>query len=165
MKMNIEVVRADYKNSRHQLDIPFLLNVYACDPMGGGEPLKDDVMCNLVPALSAIPHAFSILAYVNDKPAGLVNCFEGFSTFACKPLINIHDICVLGEYRGMGLSQRLLEKVEAVAKEKGCCKITLEVLSNNTVAKSAYEKFGFSGYELDPKAGSAVFWQKNLEAV
>ena len=135
--MHIEIVRADYENSRHRLDIPFLLNAYACDPMGGGVPLNDDVKHRLVPALSALPHAFSILAYVNDRPAGLVNCFEGFSTFACKPLINIHDICVLGEYRGMGLRQRLLQEVEAVARQKQCCKITLEVLSNNTVAKSA----------------------------
>jgi len=39
----------------------------------------------------------------------------------------------------------------------------LEVLSNNEVAKSAYSKFGFSGYELDPKAGAALFWQKTLK--
>ncbi|MBU3004799.1 GNAT family N-acetyltransferase [Paraglaciecola arctica] len=62
----------------------------------------------------------------------------------------------------MGLSQKLLEKVESIANNLGCCKITLEVLSNNNVAKSAYEKFGFSHYELDPNAGGAVFWQKAL---
>jgi len=37
-----------------------------------------------------------------------------------------------------GISQMMLEKVEEIAKEKGCCKITLEVLSNNEVAKSSY---------------------------
>ncbi|MFT5906124.1 MAG: ribosomal protein S18 acetylase RimI-like enzyme, partial [Cryomorphaceae bacterium] len=42
------------------------------------------------------------------------------------------------------------------------CKITLEVLSKNEVAKSAYQKFGFSGYELDPEAGKALFWEKPI---
>jgi ribosomal protein S18 acetylase RimI-like enzyme len=36
------------------------------------------------------------------------------------------------------------------------------VLSNNEAAKSAYQKFGFSDYELDPQAGTALFWQKLL---
>ncbi len=162
--MNVEIVKADYKNKQHARDIPFLLNEYACDPMGGGEPLAGSTMKNLSAKLSNIPHAFSVLVYVDDSPAALANCFEGFSTFACKPLINIHDICVHKNYRGLGLSQKLLEKVESIAIERGCCKITLEVLSNNDVAKAAYKKFGFSSYELDPEAGSAVFWQKALEA-
>jgi len=59
----------------------------------------------------------------------------------------------------------LLEKVEEVACSKGCCKITLEVLSNNEIAKCAYSKFGFAGYELDPEAGSALFWQKKLTGI
>ena len=37
-----------------------------------------------------------------DKPVGLATTFEGFSTFAAKPLINIHDIAVLPDYRGRG---------------------------------------------------------------
>ena len=57
----------------------------------------------------------------------------------------------------------MLAKVEEIAKAKGCCKITLEVLSNNEVAKASYAKYGFKGYELDPKAGHAIFWQKELD--
>ncbi len=49
-----------------------------------------------------------------------------------------------------------------MAKSKGCCKVILEVLSNNEPAKSAYSKFGFLGYQLDPAAGPALFWQKLL---
>ena len=62
-----------------------------------------------------------------------------------------------------GISQMMLAKVEEIAKEKGCFKITLEVLSKNEVAKSSYSKYGFKGYELDPKAGYAFFWQKQLK--
>ncbi|MEJ2611785.1 MAG: GNAT family N-acetyltransferase [Candidatus Thiodiazotropha sp.] len=160
--MGIEIVKADYLSSQHEMDIPMLLDSYAMDPMGGGKPLNEFVKTNLVKELAKLPYAFSIIAYVGGHPAGLVNCFDAFSSFLCKPVINIHDVIVLTEYRGMGISQKMLSKVEEIAKSKGCCKITLEVLSNNDIAKSAYSKFGFSSYELDPKAGVALFWQKKL---
>ncbi len=163
--MYLEIVTADYTNPKHTAAIPMLLDAYASDPMGGGTPLDEAVKRNLVHELSKRPHAFSILAYADGEPAGLVNCFEGFSTFACKPLVNIHDITVLGKYRGLGISQKLLEKVEEIAISKGCCKITLEVLGNNAVAQGAYKKFGFGAYELDPEAGSAQFWEKKLSTV
>ncbi|WP_345990598.1 GNAT family N-acetyltransferase [Sulfurimonas sp. HSL1-2] len=161
--MNIQIVKADYCNEIHWADIPMLLDAYARDPMGGGQPLKETVKASLVSELAKRPYAFTVIAYADGKPAGLANCFEGFSTFACKPLVNIHDIAVLPEYRGIGISQKLLEKVEEIATEKGCCKITLEVLGNNAVAQAAYRKFGFAAYELDPAAGSAQFWEKKLD--
>lgn len=161
-KMNIEIVKADYLNQQHKKDIPMLLNRYASDPMGGGQPLNEHVKNNLVKALSKLPHAFTIIAYVNNQSAGLINCFEAFSTFTCKPLINIHDVIVLKEYRGSSLSQKMLEKVEEIARSKDCCKLTLEVLAKNEIAKLAYKKYGFSDYELDPEMGSALFWQKKI---
>jgi ribosomal protein S18 acetylase RimI-like enzyme len=160
--MNIKVVKADYFSEQHKTEIPMLLGEYACDPMGGGTALSVDVKANIVEELSNIPHAFSIIAYVDNQPAGLVNCFDAFSTFECQPIVNIHDLVVLSEYRGRGVSTKMLEKVEEIARSKNCCKITLEVLSNNQVAKSAYRKFGFSDYELDPEAGTAMFWQKRI---
>lgn len=160
--MTTSIVQADYSNPQHQQDIPLLLNNYANDPMGGGKPLAPEVTKNLVSALAALPYAFSIITYVDGIAAGLVNCFESFSTFNCKPLVNIHDVIVLEPFRGMGLSIKMLEKVEEIAKAKGCCKMTLEVLSNNEVAKAAYQKFGFANYELDSSAGHALFWQKHI---
>ena len=77
-------------------------------------------------------------------------------------MINIHDLVVLSEYRGLGLSQKMLQYVENIAVENGCCKIILEMLEGNRVAKNAYLKFGFAGYELDPKMGKALFWEKAL---
>jgi ribosomal protein S18 acetylase RimI-like enzyme len=162
-QMSIEIIRADYALDRHRKDIPLLLNAYACDPMGGGEPLSDFVMQNLVEALAGLSNAFSIIAYVDGAPAGLVNCFEGFSTFACRPLINIHDVVVLTPFRGMGISRRMFAMVERMARERNCCKITLEVLSNNTIARTAYSSFGYAPYELRPETGTAMFWEKSLK--
>lgn len=139
-----------------------LLDAYARDPMGGGRPLPAGVRSELIPGLKRRSDYFGFVALSGGRPAGLVNCFEGFSTFYARPLMNIHDVVVLPEYRGRGLSLRMLDHVEAMARGRGCCKLTLEVLSNNVVAKGAYEKFGFGGYELDPAAGQALFWEKRL---
>ncbi len=160
--MNIEVKIADYLDKEQAIDIGYLLDAYSQDEMGGSQSLSDSLKSNLANELSKLPHAFSVICYVNNKPAGLVNCFEAFSTFKCKPLINIHDVIVVNKFRGLGLSQRMLSKVEEIAKSKGCCKITLEVLEGNKVAQKSYIKFGFAGYELDPVMGKALFWQKNV---
>ena len=160
--MTIECKLVDYSNPEQAQDLVGLLDTYAQDPMGGNQPLTETTKQNLVTQLSARPFAFSVIAYNNGEPAGLANCFEGFSTFKCKPLVNIHDLAVAKEHRGKKISLHLLDKIESIAKEKGCCKITLEVLDGNIIAKSAYVKFGFEGYELDPKLGKALFWEKPL---
>lgn len=158
--MNIKIIKANYSDSKQGDDIISLLNTYAQNPMGGGEALSQFVVENLINELSRLQHAFSVLCYVDNIAVGLINCFEAFSTFSCKPLINIHDVIVLHEYRGNNLSQKMLMEVEKIAKSKGCCKLTLEVLSKNEAAKASYEKYGFTHYELDPKMGVAQFWQK-----
>ncbi|NOY73937.1 MAG: GNAT family N-acetyltransferase [Gammaproteobacteria bacterium] len=161
--MEIEILDADYLNETHAQEIALLMNSYAADPMGGGNPLAEKVKNNIAKELSKRPYAFSVMSYINGVAAGLVNCFELFSTFSCKPLVNIHDIIVLEKYRGRGLSQKMLDRVENIAISRGCCKLTLEVLEENRIARSLYSKFGFSDYELDPKMGRALFWQKVLK--
>ncbi len=160
--MTLTLSQANYHDPDDAQAIVGLLDAYARDPMGGGESLAESVKASLVGKLAGLPHAFSVLARVDGQPAGLVNCFEGFSTFVAQPLINIHDVVVLPEFRGQGLSQQLLEEVERIARERGCCKLTLEVLEGNRVAQAAYRKLGYAGYELDPQMGRAMFWQKSL---
>ncbi|MFK3795899.1 MULTISPECIES: GNAT family N-acetyltransferase [unclassified Pseudomonas] len=156
------VLQASYSNPVHAEAIGFLLNQYAEDAMGGGQSLSLDTREQLAIELAKRPHAFSVLAFISGEPVGLVNCFEGFSTFACRPLVNVHDVVVIGSARGQGISQKMLAKVEEIARQRGCCKITLEVLEGNEVAQGAYRKMGFSDYQLDPQMGRALFWQKAL---
>ena len=161
--MTIEISKVDYHNAQQVAELIYLLDQYAQDPMGGGEPLSQQTKQNLASALQQRDFMTSLIAYVDGKPAALANCIESFSTFACKPILNIHDMAVNREFRGLGLSQKLLAAVEALAREKGCSKVTLEVLSGNKVAMRAYEKFGFTGYELAPAMGKAEFWEKKLK--
>jgi ribosomal protein S18 acetylase RimI-like enzyme len=160
--MKIKIVIADYQDVQQAEDILFLLEHYAQDPMGGGAPLSSYTKENLLSALSKVPQAFTLIGYADNTPVALANCFQSFSTFKCKPIVNIHDFVVLGDFRGKGISRLMLAEVEAIAKARGCCKITLEVLEGNTSARSAYAKYGFGGYELDPAAGKALFWEKTL---
>jgi len=160
--MTIDVVQADYRNPQHAADIGYLINCYARDPMGGGAALPGELSETLAAKLAELPHAFSFICYVDNEPAGICNCFENFSTFAGKPLINIHDIAVVKKFRGRGLSRLLLKAVENLAQQRGCCKLTLEVLEGNRVARQAYQNFGFSGYQLEPEKGCALFWEKPL---
>lgn len=157
--MAVTVEKIDYNNPQAQADLLFLLEHYAMDEMGGGKPLKDEVKQNLLSRLAELPHAFSVIAYVDGKPAGLSNCFEGFSTFACKPLINIHDFVVHKDFRGQGLSKKLMDKIVEISQEKQCCKITLEVLEGNKIAFQSYLSYGFKPYGLDPEFGSASFME------
>ena len=158
----IDVLMADYRNPEHARALVGLLDAYARDPAGGGRPLDSSVLAGLPAALAARPQAFSVLAYDGEQPVGLVNCIEGFSTFACKPLVNVHDVVVLGTHRGRRVAQRMLAHVEAEARSRGACKLTLEVLSGNASALRAYEREGFANYQLDPAFGTALFLEKKL---
>jgi ribosomal protein S18 acetylase RimI-like enzyme len=139
-----------------------LLDAYARDPAGGGMPLAPSVLADLPEALAARPQAFSVLAYDGEQPVGLINCIEGFSTFACKPLVNVHDVVVLATHRGQRVAQQMLTHIEAEARNRGACKLTLEVLSGNQSALRAYEREGFANYQLDPAFGTAMFLEKKL---
>jgi ribosomal protein S18 acetylase RimI-like enzyme len=139
-----------------------LLDAYAQDPMGGGTALSEFTKHNLVPELAKRPQAFSVLAFDADTPVGLVNCIEGFSTFACKPLVNVHDVVVSSSHRGQRVGQQMLALAEQIAIQRSACKLTLEVLSGNSSAIKLYERIGFESYQLDPAMGSAQFFQKWL---
>ena len=159
----MRVVQADYGNPAHAAALVGLLDAYACDAAGGGRPLSPFARSGLVGALASRPTAFSVLAYEGETAVGLANCFEGFSTFACKPLVNVHDLVVLPGYRGRHIGARLLEFVERLARGRGACKLTLEVLQGNRSALRLYERAGFAGYQLGQVLGTAQFMQKWLD--
>ncbi|WP_354623173.1 GNAT family N-acetyltransferase [Psychromonas sp. MME2] len=155
-------MQADLSNADHAQAYLTLMSHYASDPMGGGEDLSDFAKQNLVAALLKRSDIFIVLVFKDKTPAALLTAIEGFSTFACKPLFNIHDVVVHNDFRGQGLTSLLFSEIERIAHSRDCCKITLEVLEGNEIAKKAYEKQGFSGYQLDPAYGSAIFWTKSL---
>lgn len=168
----LQVRPVNYRDARDAAALVALLDMYARDPMGGGEPLPEDVKTRLPGDLAAQPGAASFIAWAQpdqggdirgeEEAVGLANCFLGFSTFKSRPLLNIHDMAVHPAHRGRGVGQALLAAVEQHARQMGCCKLTLEVLSGNATAQASYQRFGFAQYQLDPAAGQALFMQKWL---
>lgn len=158
----IKVEFADYESDIHAKAIIELLDMYASEPVGGGGRLSDFTRENLIHEFKKRNSIHCILAFDEDKPVGLMVCMEGFSTFACKPLLNVHDVAVVSESRGRGISRLLFEKAEQLARQMQCCKMTLEVLEGNDIACAAYKKFGFEPYQLEPEWGVAHFWEKKL---
>ena len=144
----IHIIEADYDNARHAADLVAMLDSYARDPMGGGKPMAEEIKQRLIPMLKAHPTSFTLLAYQGDpahggEPVGIANCFVGYSTFAAKPLVNIHDLAVVSNARRMGVGRKLLDAVKAKMIELGCCKITLEVRDDNPAAQALYQAYGF----------------------
>ncbi len=162
MAAAFSVRRADYADPHDARAVVALLDAYARDPAGGGEPLAAEVRDRLVPELASRPWAFSVLAFDGDTPVGLINCLEGLSTFKARPLVNVHDVAVLASHRGRGIAEAMMAEVERIARERGACKLTLEVLSGNAPAMRLYQRIGFAGYQLDPAMGTAQFLQKWL---
>jgi GNAT superfamily N-acetyltransferase len=139
-----------------------LLNHYAADPLGGGEPLPAEVRATLVNQLAQRPFIHVWLALYESIPVGLLVSIESFSTFAARPLLNIHDVVVRRNFRGHGIATLLFGAAEEYARSHGFAKLTLEVLSGNAKACRLYRHLGFAPYQLDPAHGVAEFWQKNL---
>jgi GNAT superfamily N-acetyltransferase len=162
MQRNIVVRKVNYLDPTDRLALIAMLDMYACDPMGGGEPLSAEVKTRLCDDLAQMPGAISWLAWLDRQPIGLLNAMPGYSTFKAMPLMNVHDIAVDPAERGKGVGQALLKALEEHALQSGCCKLTLEVLSGNQVARQAYARFGFEQYVLSASTGQALFLQKWL---
>ncbi|MBM3847787.1 MAG: GNAT family N-acetyltransferase, partial [Verrucomicrobia bacterium] len=113
------VVEADLNRPDHQQAVVALTDAYAQDPMGNCEALPKTVCEELIPALRRHPTTVIFLAYAGSKAIGIATCFYGFSTFAARPLLNIHDLAVLPEHRAQGVGKALLQAVEAKARAQG----------------------------------------------
>ena len=80
--MSLSIAAVDLKNLSISAVWLDLLDHYALDPMGGGEGLSAYAKAHLVEQLKTLPTFHGALAFLGEKPVGLINCFAGFSTFA-----------------------------------------------------------------------------------
>lgn len=158
--MQMEIVQVNLDRLDHQAMVLQLLEAYSMDDMGDRKPLSDYSRTNVIEGLRRHPTTLVVLAMENGEPVGLAVCFRGFSTFAARPLINIHDFFVKPECRGKGIGQAMLVHLDAIAHSTGCCKLTLEVQQSNHRARRIYERFGFrqAVYAADAEAGGGSWF-------
>ena len=160
--MNLRIREANFADARDADAIVAIIDSYAADPAGGSHALTSDARERLVPSLRDHPNTHVLLAVVDDEPVGIAVCFFGLSTFRARPLLNIHDLAVLPQFRGRGIGRALLHEVEDHARRKGCCKLTLEVQENNNPARVLYRRFGFADFVVGD-LGATRFLEKPLE--
>ena len=160
--MPVIIVTADLNNPEHSAAIPAVINAYAADPMGGGKPLDPVRLQEIVPGLRKHSSSLVLLAFAGEQPVGIANCFVGFSTFAAKPLVNIHDLAVMPGCRGQGIGRQLLEAAETKARELGCCKLTLEVRADNNRAREIYKQYGFGDFTTGAETVPTYFLEKKI---
>jgi ribosomal protein S18 acetylase RimI-like enzyme len=141
--MDLRVRQANLAEPRDAAGVVAVLDSYASDPKGGEQGLSADVKGRLIGVLRDHPTTLVLLAVADGEPVGVAVCFVGISTFRARPLVNVHDLAVLPEYRGRGVGRALLGAVEDHARRRGCCKLTLEVQDDNAPARTLYQRFGF----------------------
>lgn len=165
MLMSIKVIKANLLDVDHQRAIVSMMDAYSQDEMGDGKPLSIYARDHLVAGLIEHPTTIVFLVFENSNPCGIATCFRGFSTFAAKPLINVSDFYIESRLRGKGLGKQLLMAIEHEAKTSGCCRLTLEVQQNNSVARTVYGNFGFrqAVYAADAQGGGSLYMVKQLD--
>ncbi len=160
--MQVQIIEADLLNAKHAAAVEQLLDEYAHDPLEGGKGLAQDVLVQLVDQLQNASMRLVLLAKVGDTFAGIAVCFWGFSTFAARPAINIHDLAVSATCRGRGVGSALLADVESRARAADCCRITLEVKAANHDARRLYTRKGFTGADIEVSEQVTLFCVKTL---
>ncbi|MFY9509398.1 MAG: GNAT family N-acetyltransferase [Rubrivivax sp.] len=68
--------------------------------------------------------------------------FTNFSTFLAKPGLYLEDLYVQPAWRGHGIGQALLERLAALAVERGCGRFEWSVLDWNENAIRFYQRMG-----------------------
>lgn len=137
---SIRIVRADLTNDEQLRSICGLTNMYALEATG--LPLAPEVLDRLPDAIRSQPAYYALIAYDGDEAIGIATCLLSFSSFAAKPILNLHDLAVNPSHRNRGIGSALLLAVEELARDLGCSKVSLEVSPSNP-ARSLYKRSGF----------------------
>jgi GNAT superfamily N-acetyltransferase len=83
-----------------------------------------------------------LMAEEDGAPAGFAFYFFSYSTWLGRAGLYLEDLFVYPEFRGLGIGKALLQRVAAIAVEKGCPRLQWEVLDWNTPAIEFYQAMG-----------------------
>ena len=154
----VAVIRGDLQYKEHCSAVVALVNEYRTDPMGGNlDVLNSESEALLIKGLQEHSTTLVLLAIFETKIIGTAVCFWGFSTFQAKTLLNIHDLIVSRKFRGNGVGTLLLKYASEEAHLRNCCKLTLEVRSDNNRAQHLYRSMSFK-----PCENPMEFWIRQL---
>jgi GNAT superfamily N-acetyltransferase len=90
------------------------------------------------------PAAEAMVAQLGGDVVAFALFFTNFSTFLARPGLYLEDLYVQPAHRGRGLGRALLERLGALAVERGYGRFEWSVLDWNENAIRFYEKMGAS---------------------
>lgn len=105
------------------------------------------------------PYFQCLTAEWDGEPAGFALYFYDYSTWLGRPGLYLEDVFVNPLMRGRGIGKALLQRLAAIALEKGCARMKWEVLDWNTPAIEFYRSLGaeFQGEWLNVRlSGEAL---------
>lgn len=82
------------------------------------------------------------LANLKGNNVGYSILIEKYSSFNAQPVLYLHDLFVLKDYRKQGVGKELFLHAVREANVRGCCRMEWEVLRWNEPALRFYEKTG-----------------------
>ena len=88
------------------------------------------------------PYFQCLIAEQDGKPAGFALYFYDYSTWLGRPGLYLEDVFVDPPFRGLGIGKALLQRLAAIALEKGCARMKWEVLDWNQPAIDFYNSLG-----------------------
>ena len=88
------------------------------------------------------PYFQCLIAEHDGKPAGFALYFFDYSTWLGRPGLYLEDVFVDPPLRGLGIGKALLQRLAAIALEKGCARMKWEVLDWNQPAIDFYASLG-----------------------
>lgn len=143
----IAIRDADLADPAHADALVALVDGYARGAGGQEAPLSAEARERMAPGLRGLPTAFVLLAFAGERAVGVAVCVWGFSTFAGRPSVNVHDLAVDPAFQRRGVGARLLAEVERRARARGAAKITLDVHETNEAAIRLYRRAGFGPFD------------------
>jgi GNAT superfamily N-acetyltransferase len=84
-----------------------------------------------------------LLAEADGKAMGLAIHRPSYSTFDGRPGLYVEDLFVAESARGLGIGRMLMARLAAIARERGCSRMSLAVLHWNP-ARAFYRRLGFA---------------------
>jgi GNAT superfamily N-acetyltransferase len=84
-----------------------------------------------------------LVAFENQIAVGFTQLYPSFSSVSMKPLYILNDLFVIGEKRGQGVGDALLEAAEHKGKELSLKGMILETAQDNP-AQRLYERKGWA---------------------
>jgi GNAT superfamily N-acetyltransferase len=88
------------------------------------------------------PVAECLVAEADQQVVAFALFFTNFSTFLAKPGLYLEDLYVQPAQRGRGIGRALLQRLGALAVDRGCGRFEWSVLDWNVDAIRFYEQMG-----------------------